>query len=142
MSFTENLAYSLSLSWKILDCKQNFKSINNRLYMLLKYYIFQIFFTCQEPEWLIFDFVWLYLSVTIISVANLVILLNEKLFHRFNVTNNAALSKFNCKVLNLKGGNKRLLKDLKICKAVVKGKHESSMFLPIGWIKLHSSKLN
>ena len=32
-------------------------------------------------------------------------------------------------------------KNLKICK-VVKVKHERSMFLPVRWIKLHSSELN
>ena len=42
----------------------------------------------------------------------------------------------NWKVLNLNGGNKRVFKDLKICKAA-KGKHERSMFLPVVWIKLH-----
>ena len=71
----------------------------------------------------------------------MVIWLIEKLFHRFSVTNNAILSEFNQKGLNLKSGNKRLFKDLKICKAV-KGKHERSMFLPVAWMKLHSSELN
>ena len=54
----------------------------------------------------------------------------------FSVTNNAVLSEFNWKGMNLKGGNKRPFKDLKICKAV-KVKHEMSMLLPVGWIKLH-----
>ena len=71
----------------------------------------------------------------------MVIWLIEKLFHRLSVTNNAILSKFNWKGLCLKGENKRSFKDLKICKAV-KGKHEKRIFLPFGWIKLHSSKLN
>ena len=51
------------------------------------------------------------------------------------------LIELNWKELNLKSENKDLFKDLKIWKAV-KGKHERSMFLPVGWIKLHSSKLN
>ena len=77
-----------------------------------------------------------------ITVANLIVWLIDKLFHCFSLTNNAAaLSELNCKGLNLKGGNKRQFKDLKICK-VAKGKHERSMFLPVGWIKLHSSELN
>ena len=46
------------------------------------------------------------------------------------------LIEFSWKELNLNGGNKRAFKGLKICKAV-KGKHESSMFLPVVWIKLH-----
>ena len=84
------------------------------------------------PAFLLFAFL-LYLSVTIITVANLVIWLIDKLFHRFSVTNNAVLSEFNWKGLNLKGGNKRPFKDLKICKAV-KDKHERSMFLPVRWL--------
>ena len=79
--------------------------------------------------------------VAITIVAKLIIWLIYKVFHSFSVTNNAVLCKFNWKGLNLKDGNKCPFKDLKICKAV-KGKHERSMFLPVGWIKLHSSKLN
>ena len=78
---------------------------------------------------------------TFITVANLVIWLIDKYFHRFSVTNNAVLSQYNWKELNLKGGNKRPFKDLKIGKAV-KGKHEKSVFLPVGWMKLHSRELN
>ena len=39
-------------------------------------------------------------------------------FQHFSVTNNAVLSEFNCKALNLKSGNKGRFKDLKICQAV------------------------
>ena len=54
----------------------------------------------------------------IITVANLIIWLIDKLFHRFSLTNNAVLSDLSWKVLGLKGANKCPFKDLKICKAV------------------------
>ena len=76
------------------------------------------------------------------SSKNYQIWLIEKLFYHFSVTNNAVLLEVNWKGLNLlKGGNKPPFKDLKICKAV-ESKHERTMFLPVGWKKLHSSKLN
>ena len=51
--------------------------------------------------------------------------------HCFSLTNNAVLSKFNWKGFDLNVGNKRPFKNLKICKAV-KGKHERTIFLPVG----------
>ena len=70
-------------------------------------------------------------------------LVNWQTFPSFlSVTNNAVLSKFNWKWLNLKGGNKRPFNDLKICKAV-KGKHGSSMFYPLGrWSYIQASWTN
>ena len=66
-----------------------------------------------------FKFSWLYVLVTMITVANLVIWLIEKIFYRFSVTNNAVLPEFNLeKVDLLKSINKHPFIDLKIWKAV------------------------
>lgn len=43
--------------------------------------------------------------------------------------------------MNLKDGNKRTFKDLKICQAV-KGKFKTSMVLRVHWTKLQSSSAN
>ena len=68
-----------------------------------------------------------------ITVANLVIWLIEKICYRFSVTNNAVLPEFNLeKVDLLKSRNKHPFIDLKICEAV-KGNHKRSMFLPVEW---------
>ena len=64
-------------------------------------------------------------------MANLVIWLTEKLFHRFSVTNNAVLSELTWKGLDLKNGIKSPFKDLKICQEV-KDKHKRNIFLPVG----------
>ena len=71
----------------------------------------------------------------------MIIWLIDKVFHRFSLSKNSDLSEFNWKGLEFKGGNKRPCKDLKFCEAV-KGEHQRSMFLQLGWIKLHSSELN
>ena len=59
-------------------------------------------------------------------------------FHRFSVSNNATLSEFNWKGVNVKGGNKCPFETLKICKPV-KGKHQRSMNFPVDCNKLKSS---
>ena len=82
----------------------------------------------------------MYLIFKITTVTNLIILLTDTLYHRCNVANNTALSEFNWKELNMKDGNKRPLEGFNTCKAV-QGKHERSVFLTVGWIKLHSWEL-
>ena len=78
---------------------KTFKSNNNGLYMFLKYLILKIIFTIQEPEWLIFEIARPFLLVATITVANLIIWLIDKFFHRFSVINNIVLSELTWKEL-------------------------------------------
>ena len=87
-----------------------------------------------------FEFARMYLIFKITTVTNFIIPLTDILYHLCNVANNAALPEFSWKELDMKDGNKRPLEDCNPCKAV-KGKHERSMFLTVGWIKLHSWEL-
>ena len=87
-----------------------------------------------------FEFARMYLIFKITTVTNFIIPLTDILYHLCNVANNAALPEFSWKELDMKDGNKRPLEDCNPCKAV-KGKHERSTFLTVGWIKLHSCEL-